>query len=200
MALVVTVGQVNDYLSNPPWSAHQTATCALLLARRQADLERWMRCPIDPVERTEVVPILRRTGIVAASAPVFRVIDIDGVSAGGSATYGMALPAPYGWREEGWIGVPPSPQAPAYTSRPFSLTTPQDYDQRITLHYMAGWGPVGDIVGAIVDKVGATMLNRHDDTVVARALDAKEPPALKEGWTDDELLMLRSRRRLRTSG
>jgi hypothetical protein len=44
------------------------------------------------------------------------------------------------------------------------------------------------------------MLNRHDDTVVARALDAKEPPAIKEGWTDDELLMLRSRRRLRTSG
>jgi hypothetical protein len=200
VTLVVTVQQVNDYLSNPPWSAHQASTCELLLARRQSELERWMRCPIDPVERTEVVPILRRTGVVATSAPVFRVIDIDGVIAGGSATYGMALPAPYSWREEGWIGVPVVANTLAYMSRPFSLIVPQDYDQSVAMHYMAGWGPVSDIVGAIVAKVGATMLNRHDDTVTARALDAKEPPPIKEEWTDNELLMLRSRRRLRGGG
>ena len=200
MAPVVAVQQVRDYLSNPPWSAHQSSACALLITRRQAELERWMRCPIDPVERTEVVPILRRTGIVATSAPVFRVIDIDGASAGGSATYGQPLPAPYEWREEGWVGAPAQPPYPAYTSRPFSLVNPMECDQRITMHYMAGWGPVSDIVGAIVAKVAATMLNRHDDTVTARALDAKEPPPIKEEWADSELVMLRSRRRLRGGG
>jgi hypothetical protein len=50
-------------------------------------------------------------------------------------------------------------------------------------------------VATLLDKVGNCMLNRHDDTVIARNLDAEKPVNLNEDWTDQELLMLRARRR-----
>lgn len=197
MASVVSVKQVRDHLSSPPWSAEQEAACALLIARRQTELQRYFGVPIDPIDRVETVKILD-SGLLATDWPVFKVYSIDGVAAAGSgATFGQALPSPYTWRDEGWITAPKPVVPLGLTTRPFDIMGATATLGWATVAYAGGWGPLADITGAIIDKVAATMINRHDDTVTARQLDAESPPPLKEEWTDKELDMLRSRRRAR---
>lgn len=191
MADVVTTEDVRHYLNSPPWSAQQEAACALLISRRQGDLRNYFRCPITPEPKIEVVPVLR-SGVVATSWPVWSVNAINSV-----AGVGGDPPAPYKWLEEGWIGIDPPAGVDGYLTRPFSLTVATPAQVLVTVDYLGGWGARPDITGAIIEKVAATMLNRTDDTVVARQMDAKEPPAIKEGWSDDDLKLLRARRRLR---
>lgn len=189
---VVTTEQVRDHLSRPPWSDSQRAACEQLIASRQARLEDWFRVPIDPVERTETVPIYAESGLIATTYPIHTLLEVDGVA----AVDGMP-PAPYELRDRVWLYDPTYDTGTwATTSRPFSLTAPMFGRPRVAVHYLAGWGATSDIVGAIIDKVAAVMLNRHDDTVVARNLDAEKPTEIKEDWTDAELAMLRARRRL----
>lgn len=197
MAPVVTVGQVRNYLSSPPWSAEQEASCALLISQRQRDLENYFSCPIDPRDRIENVAMLD-SGLLATTWPVFRVYAIDTTTVTGpGAVYGEALPSPYVWRDEGWVSAPEPALALANTTRPYSLLSGDTFAPKVAMSYAGGWGGQPDIVGAIIQKVAAVMLNRHDDTVTVRGLDAKPPPPLKEEWTDAELKRLSYRRRLR---
>jgi hypothetical protein len=197
MASVVTVDQVNDHLSSPRWSEDQERACKVLIAQRQKGLERWFGVPIDPVDRTETVTVLD-SGLLATSWPVFRVYAIDTVTlAGPGALLWEPLPSPYTWRDEGWITAPDPRISAGYTTRPYSITEAACPLARVSLRYAGGWGPQPDIVGALIEKVGNVMANRHEDTVTARQLDEHAPPPLKEEWTDKELMMLRSRRRVR---
>ena len=187
---IVTVEQVRDHLSRPAWTDSQTRACQQLINARQKRLEGWLRVPIDPVETTETVPVTLDTGLVSTTYPVHTLLDVAGLV----ATDGMP-PAPYELRYGVWLYDPTYDTGQlGYTSRPFSPLTGAA-PPRVAVHYMAGWGAVDDLMGAIIDNVGAVMLNRHDDTVVARNLDAEKPPALAETWTDAELAMLRARRR-----
>jgi hypothetical protein len=199
MAPVVIVEEVRHYLSSPPWSGYQEASCALLIDQRQRELQNYLSCPIDPIDFTENVEVLA-SGLLATTYPVFAVLGIDSVVVSPQAVFGEALPAPYTWRGEGWVTAPtPTPGGPANTSRPYTITSGDCYALRVPFHYLAGWGPQPDITGAIIQKVAAVMLNRHDDTVTARALDAKPPPPLKETWLPEELKAL-SYRRIRRGG
>lgn len=195
MTTLVTAEQVRDYLSNPPWTASQEATCRQLIARREAELARWLGwgLPLTPTDRAETARILK-SGLIATSAPVYQVHEIAGVPVA-DGVFGAELPEPYVWRYEGWVSVPEDTAIPGYITRPFSITDGFRGVRSVLMRYAAGWGPAADIVGAVVMKVAATMENRHSDTVVARAMDAKEPSPLKEEWTEDELKMLSSRRR-----
>lgn len=196
MQPVVTVDQVRAYLSSPPWSAAQEGACALLILQRQRELQNYLNCPIDPQSRTEIVPILE-SGLLVTTWPVFQLLSIDTTTLSPGAFYGQALPSPYTWRDEGWVSAPAPAVGGAMLSRPFSLTAGDTATIRVPITYLGGWGPQPDITGAIIQKVAAVMLNRHDDTVTARALDAKAPPPLKEEWTDGERKALSYRRRPR---
>jgi hypothetical protein len=198
MASVVTPDQVNDHLSSPRWSADQVKACEVLIAQRQKGLERWFGVPIDPVDRTETVAVLD-SGLLATSWPVFRVYAIDSVTlADPGALLWEPLPDPYVWRDDGWISLADPVSQSAYTERSYSIIGGScAVLPRVTVRYAGGWGPQPDIMGALIEKVGNVMANRHEDTVTARQLDEHAPPPLKEEWTDKELLMLRSRRRVR---
>jgi hypothetical protein len=189
---VVTVEQVRDHLSNPSWSDSQRRACQQLIDSRQALLQDWFRVPIEPgPQRTETVPVLDQTGLVSTTYPIYELIAVGGEA----AVEGMP-PAPYEIRDGAWLYDPTYDTGLiGYSSRPYSLIGGAALT-RVTVTYLPGWGAKADIVGAIIDKVGNIMLNRHDDTVVARNLDAEKPPQLGEAWTDDELKMLRARRRL----
>lgn len=186
---VVTTEQVRDYLSHPTWSDAQTRACEQEIDAKTALLENWFRVPIEPVERTELAPIYG-TGLVATSAPIHTLLALND----DTVTDGMP-PAPYELRDGVWLynrdydGVLNS-----YTNRPFDITV-GNIRPRVSVVFLAGWGGTADIVNAIIRKVGAVMLNRHDDTVVARNLDAESPKPLDEDWSDKELMMLRRRRR-----
>lgn len=190
MASVVTVDQVRDYLSSPPWSAKQEATCALEIATKQSQLERFLQVPIDPVDRTDNARILP-SGLVCTDLPVYTLIAVDSVP-----TVAGVPPIPYTLKD-GWLygqELDTGYSTGALNSRPFSLVA-GGYNPRVLVHYLGGWGGQPDITGAIIRKVAAVMLNRHDDTVVARNLDAEKPKEVSEAWTDQELLSLRSRKR-----
>lgn len=190
---IVTVRDVNDHLSSPPWSPAQERTCQALINRRTADLRRWFGVPIDPVHMAETVKV-RASGIVDTTYPVYQVLSMAGVAVVGGL-YGCALPAPYYWLNEHWITSPKPALSVGYTTRPFDPVHGECPLVTVAMAYLGGWGPCADITGAIIEKVAATMLNRHDDTVTARALDDKTPPQLKEEWTDADYKALRSRKR-----
>lgn len=189
---VVTAEQVRDHLSNPTWSDAQYRACTQQIASRQARLQAWLRVPIDPIEVTETVRVLPNTGLVVTTFPIYELIDINGEAAPGGVPV-----APYELRDErAWLyDTSYDTGLLSYSSRPFSPVYGAAAPARVAVHYMAGWGGKDDLVGAILDKVGNIMLNRHDDTIVARNLDAEKPPQLSEDWTDAELAMLRARRR-----
>jgi hypothetical protein len=191
---IVTVRDVNDHLSSPPWSPAQERDCQQLIDKRTAELRRWLGIPIDPVQVTETARIYD-SGLVGTTWPVYQVIELAGVPVTGGLT-GCALPAPYYWRDEHWLVAPKLVPVYSYTTRPFDLVSGACSLRTVGITYRGGWGPCSDITGAIITKVAATMMNRHDDTVTTRALDEKTPPQLKEDWTDTELKMLRSRRQL----
>jgi hypothetical protein len=193
---VVTVDQVRAYLSSPPWSGAQEAACALLILQRQRELQNYLNCPIDPQARTELVAILE-SGLLVTTWPVFQLLAIDTTTLSPGAFYGQPLPTPYTWRDEGWVTAPPLAAGGALMSRPYSLLAGDTAPTKVATTYLGGWGPQPDLTGAIIQKVAAVMLNRHDDTVTARALDTKAPPPLKEEWTPGELKALSYRRRPR---
>ncbi|HZE02606.1 MAG TPA: hypothetical protein VE155_12660 [Pseudonocardiaceae bacterium] len=190
---LTTVDQVNIHLSSPPWSADQRAACATLIGKREAELARWLGVPLEPILRVDTVPILLPSGLVATPMPIYRVLAIDGVD-----LVDNVLPVTYELRDEAWL-YSVDPGYAGYSTRPFSLISGRGgcEQRRVSVKSLAGWGPKDDIIGAVIEKVGNTMLNRHDDTVVARNLDAQAPAPLKEEWTPVELLMLKSRKRPR---
>jgi hypothetical protein len=190
---LTTVDEVNNHLSSPPWSPDQRAACATLIGKREEELARWFGVPLEPTLRVDTVPILQPSGLVATPMPIYQVLAIDGVD-----LVGGVLPVTYELRDEAWLYCV-DPGYAGYSTRPFSIAFGDSRagQRRVSVKHLAGWGPKADIIGAVIEKVGATMLNRHDDTVVARNLDAQGPPPLKEEWTEAELLMLRSRKRPR---
>lgn len=190
---IVTVRDVNDHLSSPPWGPAQERACQELIDKRTAELRRWFGVPIDPVQITETVRV-RRSGIVDTSLPVYQVIELAGVPVTDGLA-GCALPAPYYWLDEHWITSPKAPPVAGYSTRPFDPVYGDCGLVTVALTYRGGWGPCSDITGAIITKVAATMMNRHDDTVTTRALDEKTPPQLKDEWTDADYKALRSRKR-----
>jgi hypothetical protein len=190
---IVTVRDVNDHLSSPPWDPAQERACQELIDKRTAELRRWFGVPIDPIPMAETVRV-HDSGVLLTSLPVYKVLTLAGVDVVGGRS-GCALPSPYYWLDEHWITSPKPALSYGYTTRPFDLVAGAPPLIMVTLAYLGGWGPCSDITGAIITKVAATMMNRHDDTVTTRALDDKTPPQLKEEWTDAEYKALRSRKR-----
>jgi hypothetical protein len=187
---IITVEQVRNHLSGPAWNDQQRADCQRFIDGRQARLQSWLRIPIDPIEVTERVRVSPTTGLVMTTYPIHTLIAINDV-----LVVNGVPPDPYEIQGETWLYDTSYPSQPAYIVRPFTLTDGTAYAPPVKVHYMGGWGDQPDLVATLLDKVGNCMLNRHDDTVIARNLDAEKPVNLNEDWTDQELLMLRARRR-----
>lgn len=193
---VVSAEQVRQHLSSPPWSSDQERAVAANSAQREAELAAWLRMPITPMRRAETVPVLD-SGLIATSAPIYRLYAINGVD-----VVGGAPPEGYTWRDTNagtghYLAQPALTDDPAtpngYSTRPFSPL----YGVRphVTVDYDAGWGPDPALTGAIMERVSAYAVNFHDDTVTARALDAEAPAPQREHWIDDDFVALRAYRR-----
>lgn len=187
---IVTAEQVRVYLSSPSWTGEQYASVDANCAQREGELAGWLRVPLTPEERTETVPVLA-SGLVATSAPIYQLFDIDNVaSAGDVPPAGYVLARGYLRR----------PGATGASARPFSPLAGDSSLAAVTVHYMAGWGPHPALAGAIMTRVGAYALNKHDDTVMARNLDGDTPKPLRENWTEDDFAVLRAFRRPGVTG
>ncbi|MGH3986588.1 MAG: hypothetical protein ACRDTZ_04635 [Pseudonocardiaceae bacterium] len=184
---IISVDEVNDHLSSPPWSQAQRDSVARRIDKLQADLAAWLQCPIDPEPRAESVPVAAKTGLVLATWPIYHLQTVDGLACNG-------VPPPgYTWTQPYRLALTTPDVAPSdWSSRPFSLLHGVYGLRTVVLTYLAGWGPHRMLRGALLDKTAAYATNRHDDTVVARELDATAPPAMKEEWTEQELTLLRS--------
>ena len=188
---IITVEQVRAHLSGPAWNDAQRADCQRLIDGRQARLQGWLRVPIDPVEITEQAPVDRRSGLVMTTYPIHTLLSVNG----DAVADGDPPPSPYALRENWLYDTSQVTRAWGYMSAPYTLTEGAGYPNWASVHYLGGWGAVDDLVSALLDKVGNCMLNRHDDTLIARNLDTEKPKSLDEDWSDQELLMLRARRR-----
>jgi hypothetical protein len=192
---IVSVEQIRTRLSSPSWTPAQQQAVAAVIAQREGELAAWLRVPITPVRRTEAVPVLG-SGLVATTAPVYRLHAVDGI-----AVTGDAAPAGYEWRDTNsgtgrYLARPRNVAFPmpyfGYSNRAFDplygpyVTVAVDYD--------AGWGPDPLLAGAIAERVEAYAVNRHDDTVVARNLDAEAPPPQRENWIESDFVALRAYR------
>lgn len=184
---IVSVDEVNDHLSSPPWSQAQRDSVARRIDKLQADLAAWLQCPIDPEPRAESVPVAAKTGLVLATWPIYHLQTVDGTACNGTPPEGYVWAAPYRLA----LAVPDTVPS-GWSSRSFSLLHGAHAQRGVALTYLAGWGPHQMLRGALIDKAAAYATNRHDDTVVARELDATAPPAAKEEWTEQELTMLRA--------
>lgn len=195
---IITVDQVRAHLSSPDWSGEQREAVAANIALREGELTAWLRVPITPKRRTETVPVLD-SGLIATTAPVYRLLAVNGVEVTGDDP-----PAGYEWRDTNagtghYLALPALATVTCgyseagYSSRPFDvLYGPRPY---VTVDYDGGWGADPVLAGAIRERVSAYALNFHDDTVVARALDAEAPPRQREEWIESDFVALRAYRR-----
>jgi hypothetical protein len=174
---IVTVDQLNDFMSSPLWTSAQRAACADILTEVEADLEAVLCAPVSPEPREEVAGVLP-SGLVATTAPVVVVTSVDGTAAPDAATLsdlGYTLGA------DGWLRR----REPASLFGPVTVgltTPPVAAIAAVSLAYQAGWGDRPWCRGAILRRAAAMMANRHADTVTATGLDAQPPPPASEGW------------------
>lgn len=198
---IVTTNRLNTFLSGPTWQDSQWEEAGRLCEEVESTLAAQLMTYITPRPYIERVAILA-SGLVATTHPVVSVTAIDGAPAPDP------LVAP--WRiQDGrlrWV----QDSAPPFgvpSGSPFTLLDPYStlYGQvprvdgvgAVTVDYQAGWGDDPTLRLAILRKLGAIWVNRHDDTVVVRDMDASNPPPLpSEEWSEEELKPLGTYRNL----
>jgi hypothetical protein len=185
MALV-TAARLNRYMNSPAWSSDQEDEAAEICKQVEDRLSARLNTPLTPIPFSERVAILA-TGLVATKYPVFSVSAIDGVAIGEDD------PLPTGWTiQDNRLRATATSAPSAFTLGSLlvpslGMTNRVDGVGAVSVDYLAGWGPKKALIDAILNKGKAVMTNRHDDTVIARELDATAPPPEDEDWTDDEI-------------
>lgn len=188
---IVTAERVNRYLSSPAWTGAQFAEAEDLCEEFEAKLADQLNTPITPKPYSEIATILD-SGLVATAYPVAAVSALNGQA----IADGDPLPA-------GWVLVDHRIRQKPLNPLTLTVSTlaffPSGVAARtqgfgaVDVSYLAGYGDEPTLRTVIVEKVGAIMLNRHDDTVIARGLDASAPAPVAGSagnWTEQELAPL----------
>lgn len=193
---IVDSARLNRFLSSPTWRDSQYEEADELLDEMEQELGNTLGTFITPVPYAETVAVLQ-SGLLATAHPVSVVNSLDGV-----AVTNNVLPS-------SWTLLPPPESRLRWTDPgSFPPMTPPTFDLMtgwspvgkvprvggigaVNISYLAGWGNQPAIRKALLTKVGIVFQNRHDDTVIARNLDAQQPPPLPtESWTPAELAPL----------
>jgi hypothetical protein len=183
---IVGAQRLNDYLSNPAWSSGQWAEAERVCQQKEARLSSLLGgVPLDPVSYAETVAVLD-SGLVATRYPLTRVDSLNDVAVDDTH------PLPDGWviqnnRLRAVTADVGLVSAVGLLTPSFGLDRRVQGSGAVKVSYQAGWGPAPALVDTILTKASAVFLNRHDDTVVVRDLDATAPPKLKEDWTTEEI-------------
>lgn len=194
---IVDAERVNRYLSSPSWTPAQWDECAELCEEVEDTLGRLLGgVLITPAPRSEVATILD-SGLVATSQPVATVTALDGAT----LTEGAPLPA-------GWSLVDGRLRTTVTTSLArvgdvltlgYAGGAPGRVQGRglVDVSYLGGWGNRPALRRAVLLKVAAIMVNRHDDTImVTDDGQSREARGLSEEWTAQELAALGTFRNL----
>lgn len=197
---IIDANRLNRFLSEPTWSDAQWLEADALCCSVESNLEGALLTFISPRPYTERVAVLG-SGLVATRHPIVTVSSINGVaipSPGDSTT----LPDQWALQERRlrWIDLDNYPPLPDPSFSLMAGWSPLGTVQRmegtvgsVKLAYQAGLigepGTKARLELAILRKAGTIFLNRHDDTVVVRDLDAQQPPPVpSEDWSDPELM------------
>jgi hypothetical protein len=209
--VIVDVQRLNNYMSNPQWSLSQQAAAKDVLDGLESTLESALGTYITPRTLTERAAILSGglvpgLQLVATRHPVASVISLDGTAVadpaeGAAPGFEQVLPEP-------WVLAEHRVRRDVAATSGYGYGASVDISSLngwpghgggeaarisgyVSLVYRAGWGDVGALRKAIMDKARAVMHNTHDDTVVMRETDgAKPPPVPAEDWTDAEMAKL----------
>lgn len=195
---ILTVPRLNRYMNSPEWTEDQKLAAEDIVAGVESRLEDALfGAYITPRTMVETAPILR-SGLVATRQVVHSVTVVDGV------TIDEGHPLAYPWvlsehrlRRIGALPV----SYPSFSLTPASWggdTVPYtDAIGQVDLVYQGGWSDDPGLVLALLNKAQSIMLNRFDDSIRARNMDAERAPVtFSEEWTKDELDSLGTYRNL----
>jgi hypothetical protein len=181
----VDAARLRRFLGNPVWDDDQTLEAQDVIESVEEGLGNRLNTKITPVPASETAPILA-SGLVMTTFHVASVTALNGVDIVGGAL-------PDGWTlDDHWLRTANPATGAFLTYSAFRLSdwmsSRVDSVGTVAVEYMAGLGSVPPVRLAILKKAGVIMINRHDDTVVVRDLNAGEPRSLPpEDWTASEL-------------
>lgn len=182
---LITPERLNSYLSSPNWSDGQWLEVADVCAEVEGELEDALNAPISPRAARTASGALTDSGQLMLPAPVHSVSTLDGV------VIPDGDPLPTGWRlEDGYLYLDPATagflgSGPGYGGVHHGFTV-----RTVPVTFVPGWGNRAALRSAILRKIRVRWLNQHDDTIIARNLEADAPAPLPEEWTEDELTRL----------
>lgn len=190
---IITVPQLNRFMSSPQWTEEQQLAALDVIEGVEGKLEGALfQAYITPRAMAEVAPILR-SGLVATAQPVFSVSKVDGVV----VDSGHPLLSPWVHTEHRLRHLSPPLPAPSGYGYGFGVTPTAwgganvpyvDAVGQVEVFYQGGWGDLPALRLAILTKSQALMLNRHDDSITARNMNAERAPyVVPEEWTEVEL-------------
>jgi hypothetical protein len=154
-----------------------------ILDEAEGEIADLLGAPISPLPaRVEDAPVLD-DGLVCPRWPVHTVTSVD------DTTVDDDNPLAAVWLlEDGYLRhLDPDGLTSITTLSPYEATTGiHAYTVgTIQLGYQPGWGDIPSI-RAVLSKVAlARVLNVHDDTMVARDLQAEAPPAVREPTAEE---------------
>lgn len=171
--MIVSVDELNDFMSNPEWGAPQRYAAELAIAGAQAEVEEYLNRPVELQERVETVYTEGDGAVWLSATPVRSVVSVVDPSPGALA---------FNWVFRGgflWYGTAA--------------------DVPVTVTYVGGLdGPNEPAIRLTVLRVAAReMQNRHDDALGVKDLDTADVDPLPLGLQDEDRLRI-SRRRRRT--
>lgn len=196
---IVNAERLNRFMNSPNWSDAQYEEAEDVLAGLEGTLADALGTKITLEPCTERVTILG-SGQVDTTWPVHSVTALNGVV----IPDGGALPAGWSIDNHRLRYQDPATGLPAPN---FSLLTGWTYASgtvgrvegvgAVTVSYMAGLGDVPSLRLLILRKGKTIMENRHEETMIARGLDAQAPPPVTpETFSTDELKPLERYRNL----
>jgi hypothetical protein len=196
---ILTVPRLNRFMNSPEWTEDQKLAAQDVIAGVESRLEDGLYgAYITPRTMVEVAPILR-SGLVATRQVVHSVGVVDGVTV--DEDHPLALPWILSEHRLRRIGSPQPVSYPSFGVTPSSWggdTVPYtDAVGQVELVYQGGWNDDPGIVLALLNKSQSIMLNRFDDSIRARNMDAERSQVVfSEEWTEDELKSLGTYRNL----
>lgn len=183
---IVSAEQLRIRAGGRDWNPVQVQDATRILVEAEGEISTLLGgAPISPREpRVEEAPILV-DGLVCPQWPVHTVTSINGTPVDAEH------PLPEGWLlEDGYLirtgTVEPIGILNAISAAPATVGDDYAYTAgTVQLGYRPGWGDVPAIRSMLTKIALARVLNVHDDTMIARDLQAEAPPTIREPSPDE---------------
>lgn len=179
---IVTAEQLRVRAGGRNWTPEQTEDATRILVEAEGEIADLLGAPISPLAaRVEAAPILG-DGLVCPRWPVHTVTSINGTVVDGENPLD-----PVWLLEEGYL-THTEPESFTLGDALLSTLASGDYAYAVgtvQLGYRPGWGDIPAIRSMLTKVALARVLNVHDDTMVARDLQAEAPPPMREPSPDE---------------